>query len=254
MKSPNSTPLTGYACTYGCHTRTATLWSARAALLGGALALAIGSAAPAFAQDDSRQAQPMGADRGMDTMHRDDSTYDRRDGEKHEKMELDEDITAEDFVETASALGFAEIETANTALENSNSSDIQAFAQLMIQDHTAANRELRALASKADLEMSSDAALMDKAKDMVLKLRDGDSFDRAYVENQVKAHKKTIQLFESAAKYLDDAELKQFAEKTLPTLKAHLDQAKQLKMKYGDGDDRRMGDGDRRTGDLPRYE
>ena len=45
--------------------------------------------------------------------------------------------------------------------------------------------------------------------------------------------KKDIQLFEKASKDADDAEVKAFAAKTLPTLKAHHEHAEGLKKAYG---------------------
>ena len=73
------------------------------------------------------------------------------------------------------------------------------FAQMMIDDHTKANQELAQLAQAKDLEMSDEATLMDKAKAMILKLRDGENFDEAYANNQVKAHEETIELFKKEA-------------------------------------------------------
>jgi len=101
----------------------------------------------------------------------------------------------------------------------------------MIDDHTKANEQLKSLAQQKKLEVSSDAELMDKAKAMILQVRD-DSFDRSYANNQVVAHEQTIQIFRSEAQTSDDAELKAFAEKTLPALEHHLEQAKALQSKY----------------------
>src|SRR3546814_15759496 len=90
----------------------------------------------------------------------------------------------ENFVDEASAKGIAEIETAKMALDKGTSEDVKQFAQMMIDDHTKANQELAQLAQAKDLEMSDEATLMDKAKAMILKLRDGENFDEAYANNQ----------------------------------------------------------------------
>lgn len=86
----------------------------------------------------------------------------------------------DNFVDEASAKGIAEIETAKMALEKGTSEDVKQFAQKMIDDHTKANQQLAQLAQQKDLEMSDEATLMDKAKAMILKLRDGENFDKAY--------------------------------------------------------------------------
>lgn len=138
----------------------------------------------------------------------------------------------EDFVDEASAKGIAEIEAGKMALQKSQSADVKTFAQMMIDDHTAANTKLKAIAEQKKLKVSDDAQLMDKAKAMILDIRE-ESFDRSYANNQVKAHEQTIELFEEEAKDSKDAELKAFAEATLPKLKAHLAKAKELAAKHG---------------------
>ena len=81
--------------------------------------------------------------------------------------------------------------------------------------------------------MSDEATLMDKAKAMILKLRDGENFDQAYANNQVVAHEQTIELYREYAKNGENAELKQFAESTLKKLEQHLQHAKELASKHG---------------------
>ena len=139
----------------------------------------------------------------------------------------------ENFVDEASAKGIAEIETAKMALDKGTSEDVKQFAQMMIDDHTKANQELAQLAQAKDLEMSDEATLMDKAKAMILKLRDGENFDEAYANNQVVAHEQTIEMYQDYVEGGENADLKQFAQKTLPKLEEHLKQAKDLQAKHG---------------------
>src|SRR5690606_38864196 len=56
----------------------------------------------------------------------------------------------------------------------------------------------------------------------------GQEFDRAYIEAMVKDHEKAVAMFEKQSRTSKDAELKTFAEKTLPVLKQHLDHARTL--------------------------
>ena len=140
----------------------------------------------------------------------------------------------ENFVDEASAKGIAEIETAKMALDKGTSQDVKTFAQKMIDDHTRANQKLAELAGQhEDLEISDEATLMDKAKAFILKLRDGDNFDKAYANNQVAAHEQTIEMYREYLEDGENAELKKFAEQTLPKLEEHLQQAKQLQSAHG---------------------
>lgn len=137
-------------------------------------------------------------------------------------------VDAADFAEEASAKGIAEIETSKLALQKGTRDELKKFARTMIDDHTRANDELKALAEKKQLELSSDADLINKAKAMILQVREGESFDEAYANNQVVAHEQAIELYEKAAAS-DDAEISAWAKKMLPKLKHHLKMAEGLR-------------------------
>ena len=53
-------------------------------------------------------------------------------------------------------------------------------------------------------------------------------FDKTYAKQQVDGHQEAVPLFKKYASKGDDADVKQFAEKTVPTIEHHLDEAKKL--------------------------
>ena len=57
----------------------------------------------------------------------------------------------------------------------------------------------------------------------------GRDFDRSCERDAVKAHEKAIKLFKHEAQRGQDPDLRAFAQKTLPTLEQHLQQAKDLR-------------------------
>lgn len=136
-------------------------------------------------------------------------------------------VDTDDFIEDASAKGIAEIEAGKLAVQKSTFPEVQAYAKKMIEEHTAANKNLRALAAKKKVEVADDAELMSQAKAYVLKQRDGESFDAAYVNNQIEAHKATIELYKDASSS-EDADVRQVAATSLPKLEKHLAEAKAL--------------------------
>lgn len=140
--------------------------------------------------------------------------------------------TSDDFVEAATESGIAEVVTGNLALEKSQNAEIKKFAQQMVTDHTAANQKLGDIARKLDISVPDEAALTDKVKKMILEWRD-ESFDKSYVNNQVDAHEKAVELFKKEAASSDKPELKAFASETLPKLEHHLEQAKALQATHG---------------------
>ncbi|WP_018927629.1 DUF4142 domain-containing protein [Pseudomonas umsongensis] len=147
--------------------------------------------------------------------------------------------SSNDFVDDAAAVGIAEVETSKLALEKSSSADIKAFAKMMITDHSKANEELAALAKKHDIEVPDSTTLVKQAKEKILDLRE-ESFDKAYANNQVKAHEEAIERFKKEANTVTDdrtkgaTELKAFAQKMLPTLENHLALAKKLQAAHPD--------------------
>lgn len=138
-----------------------------------------------------------------------------------------EAISTDDFVEEASAKGIAEIEAAKLALEKARSEEVKGFAQMMIDDHRRANQQLKELAKRKKVEVSDDAELMSQAKAMILEMRDQDSFDKAYMNNQVVAHEKTVELFKRGV-HVQDQDIAAFARDTLPKLEQHLQRAKRI--------------------------
>ncbi|MEN0106151.1 MAG: DUF4142 domain-containing protein [Pseudomonas sp.] len=137
------------------------------------------------------------------------------------------------FVDDAAQGGIMEVESAKLALEKSQSTDVREFATTMQAEHSKTNQDLAALAKKLDLQVPDEATLTAKAKKLLLEMRD-ESFDKAYANNQVVAHEKTVELFKKEAESSDKPELKAFAKDHLPAIEHHLEMAKQLKAKHTD--------------------
>ncbi len=144
-----------------------------------------------------------------------------------------QEMSNEKFVDKASALNVGEINAAKQALDKAESDAVKSFAQRMIDDHTKANEQLAELAKQKNLEgkISQHADVKSMASSAQLKLMSGKSFDKSYIKSQVSAHKTAIETFQREAEQGQDPELKAFAQKTLPTLKEHLELANNLNEK-----------------------
>jgi len=95
----------------------------------------------------------------------------------------------------------------------------------MVDDHTKANDELKQLASSKRVDLPDQVTAKDKMLKERLSKLSGPSFDRAYMENMVKDHKKDVADFNRESNSAKDPDVKHFASKTLPTLKDHLKEA-----------------------------
>jgi putative membrane protein len=83
--------------------------------------------------------------------------------------------------------------------------------------------KLRGGKVKAKLPTALDAEHHKMLDD--LKAKNGKDFDQSYDQAQLKGHREAVALFEAYAKGGDNAELKDWAGKTLPHLKKHLSMA-----------------------------
>lgn len=131
--------------------------------------------------------------------------------------------TTEDFVKEAATSDMLEIAAAKLAQDKGNAEE-RKFAEQMIADHTKTSADIKLVAGgdvKADLPVTLD----DSSQKKLDKLRDtkASAFPSQYDPMQVSAHKDAVSLFERYSKSGDNAKLKDWAGKTLPTLRHHLD-------------------------------
>jgi putative membrane protein len=90
----------------------------------------------------------------------------------------------------------------------------------MISDHGSANAKLTTIAKAQKLTIPNE--LDAKHKTDIETLRNGKELvDETYVHMQRDAHAEAVELYENYINDGDNAELKAFAKRTLPTLKMH---------------------------------
>jgi putative membrane protein len=138
------------------------------------------------------------------------------------------DRQTEEFFKEGAMGGMAEVELGQLAAQQAANADVKAFGQMMVKDHTGANEKLKALAQAHGVALPTELDGKHKRAKEKLSKRQGADFDKAYMGRMVKDHKSTIDLFEDTAKKSDVADVKAFAEGTLPTLREHLKLAQQL--------------------------
>ena len=130
------------------------------------------------------------------------------------------------FYASAARGGMAEVELSKAAQTKATNPEVKKFAQMMVNDHTKANTELKTIAGKKNATLPAELATADRATLSELNELSGPQFDRTYVDAMVDAHETDVQLFEDQAGDDSDPEAKAFAVKTLPTLQKHLEMIK----------------------------
>ena len=100
---------------------------------------------------------------------------------------------------------------------------------MMLADHTKTSNEIKAMIP-TNMKAAVPTALDDASQKKLAKLRDAkpEDFSSEYDSMQVSAHKDAVSLFERYANGGDDPKLKDWAGKTLPALKHHLEMAQTL--------------------------
>lgn len=132
------------------------------------------------------------------------------------------------FVTEAAGGGMMEVTLGQTAQQQASNQRVKDFGSMMVRDHSKANDELKAIANAKNFTLP--ATLPEKHQDHVndLSKKQGKDFDKAYMKMMVKDHEEDIKKFEKAARESSDATIKDFATRTLPTLRMHLDSAKAI--------------------------
>jgi putative membrane protein len=126
------------------------------------------------------------------------------------------------FVMEAAEGGMMEVQLGKLAQEKAGDDKVKQFGKRMEQDHSKANNELKKIASDKGIQLSTDLNKKHKTKVDKLTKLSGADFDKQYMNDMVSDHKEDIKKFQRVADKGKDADLKQFASKTLPTLKEHL--------------------------------
>ena len=131
------------------------------------------------------------------------------------------------FIKKAGQGGIAEVELSKIAEQKAKSSEVRNFAEHMVRDHTANNRELAQIASSQNIALpqymdDEHSALRDKLSSL-----DDASFDKVYVDAMRTDHQKMDDLLKTSSVTNDD--LRAFIRKTTPVVEEHLREANQLK-------------------------
>ncbi|MFD2965433.1 MULTISPECIES: DUF4142 domain-containing protein [Olivibacter] len=132
------------------------------------------------------------------------------------------------FATEAASGGLAEVELGKLAEQKASDAKVKEFGAMMVKDHSKANEELKALAAKKNIALPAAPAEEKQKKMQEISAKTGADFDKAYVEEMLADHKKDVTLFEEASNRVQDPEMKQFIDKTLPVLRTHLDHIQKI--------------------------
>jgi putative membrane protein len=134
----------------------------------------------------------------------------------------------ESFMRLAAQDNMTEAHLGEMAESQAADSALKTFAHTLVQDHTKAYEELSALSGTTGgdipkgIDVRKDAAIQQLGK---LK---GASFDRRFLQNEIRDHEKAISAFKREAEHGQNSDVKGYAQKVVPTLEEHLHKAQEI--------------------------
>lgn len=129
------------------------------------------------------------------------------------------------FAAEAASGGMAEVKLGELAQQKATSDKIKDFGQKMVADHSKAGDELKQVAQQQGFNLPEELSKQDQATYDRLSKLEGKQFDEAYARAMLTDHQKDLAAFEKEASSGKNEALKEFALRTLPTLKEHLKMA-----------------------------
>ncbi|VYU80359.1 DUF4142 domain-containing protein [Metakosakonia massiliensis] len=132
-----------------------------------------------------------------------------------------------------------EVAAAKIALNKAQSSEVKAFAQKMVDDHSAALGKVQKVAQEKSVTLPTEPDASHKAMADKLEKASGDAFDKMYMENAgTKDHEMVLSKLKSDASMIKDPDVKALADEHTPVVEQHLKSAQQMSMQSGASTDK----------------
>jgi putative membrane protein len=132
-----------------------------------------------------------------------------------------------------------EIQLSTVAAKKASSPKVKQIARKLAADHAKNREELRALAQKLNVTLTSaqegSVSAADSAAFPVdLRARSGRNFDRAFLNYEIADHQSDIQKLQTQAiPSVQNADIKAYLQTTVTELQGHLSSLKQVRKQLG---------------------
>lgn len=146
-------------------------------------------------------------------------------------------LTDEQIAAIVTTVNTGEIDQAKLAQTNAKDAKVKQFAQLMIQHHTAGNKEAEKILAKANLkpadsDISTKIASDAKALVESWKPTKGADFDKAYMDAQVKQHQDVLAMMDAKLlPQVKNEDMKKALTGFRGVVEGHLKQAQEIQGK-----------------------
>jgi len=136
--------------------------------------------------------------------------------------------TDETFVRSAAEASMSQVDLGKVAEQRAQNPEVKKFAQLMVEEHSKLTEQLKQLGMSEGINLPTSVSRTDADAHRHLATLSGASFDKNYVQQLTSELERENAEFKRGASTATKTNLKDFAERTLPTIESELQQAKQL--------------------------
>jgi putative membrane protein len=143
-------------------------------------------------------------------------------------------VPASDIAGLVMAINEAEIQQGNVALQRASSAEVRAFAQMMVNDHTAAQTNARDAFARGNIMSTDNEAartVRQNSQQAITNLNSysGAAFDRAYMQTKVDLHQWVLQTLDNVlVPSARTSAVRQLLTNQRASVSTHLDRARQI--------------------------
>lgn len=132
---------------------------------------------------------------------------------------------ASSFIKEASEANQGEIALAQLAEEKSKNPEIKQLAQMIQSDHQQSQEKLQTIAQAHGVALSEGLTWSQKRAQGKLEKLTGADFDQQFAKDMLEGHANNLNKFQKASQTVQETDVKQFAQDTIPKLQEHLHMA-----------------------------
>jgi putative membrane protein len=132
------------------------------------------------------------------------------------------------FIRDAAKANQDEIDLGKLAQQKSSNAQVKSYGQTLVNDHSKNLKELENLAAKNGVSVQPFQGATARAEYQRLEGLSGAMFDRSFASQMIQDHEKAISMFEQALKDTQDPAMRTYINSTLPVLRKHLNEARNI--------------------------
>ncbi|HYR44136.1 MAG TPA: DUF4142 domain-containing protein [Terriglobia bacterium] len=139
------------------------------------------------------------------------------------------------FLKRAEEENIKEENLGRAVVRKTKNSDIKDYAQMLVDDHTKALKELVDLMNQKGMRQPRSLPKLQHEALSKLNRLSGPEFDREFINQMIEDHQNAVAEFRQEANVAQDKDIRNHASRMLPVLEKHLQRAPELQGRLSSG-------------------